>query len=54
MKEAGINAEKLKGMNSKYDLFKKPNGDIVVGPKNGAGPGDPTGENIKDIMRGRR
>ncbi|TVR27556.1 MAG: hypothetical protein EA390_13715 [Balneolaceae bacterium] len=40
--KGGINA-------SKRDFYKKPNGDIVVKPKNGKGPGEPTGLNIKNI-----
>jgi RHS repeat-associated protein len=31
----------------KYDLYKKPNGDVVVKPKGGSGPGEPTGYNVK-------
>jgi RHS repeat-associated protein len=34
---------------SRYDLFKKPNGDIVVKLKGGGGPGEPTGYNINDL-----
>ena len=32
-----------------YDLYVKPNGDIVVKPKGGAGSGEPTGLNINDL-----
>ena len=52
LKNAGHDIHELKNMSLEYDLFKKPNGDIVIGPKNGAGPGDPTDINIKDIMNG--
>jgi hypothetical protein len=34
---------------SKYDLFKRPDGEIVVKPKDGSGPGDPTGVNLNDL-----
>ena len=51
LKDAGYDPHKLKGKNnaSKKDLYKKPNGDIVVKPKGGAGEGDPTGININDL-----
>jgi hypothetical protein len=32
-----------------YDLYVKPNGDIVIKPKSGIGPGEPTGYNIHDL-----
>lgn len=53
LKDAGINPEKLKGGKStgKTDLYKKPNGDIVIKPKGGNGPGEPTGYNIKNFLR---
>ncbi|WP_104428566.1 polymorphic toxin type 33 domain-containing protein [Methylobacter tundripaludum] len=35
--------------NSKQDLFKDRDGNIVVKPKSGIGPGDPTGHNINDF-----
>ena len=35
--------------NSKYDLFKDEKGNIFVKPKDGSGPGDPTGININDF-----
>jgi len=52
LKEAGIDPHELKPkkMGSRYDLFKTPNGDIVVKPADGSGDGDPTGINIKEIM----
>jgi len=34
---------------SKFDLFKDRNGNIKVKPKNGSGPGEPTGININDL-----
>jgi len=33
----------------KLDLYTKPNGDIVIKPKGGKGPGEPTGYNIYDL-----
>jgi hypothetical protein len=53
LEDAGYHPHDFKP-NSRYDLFKKPNGDIVVGPKAGNGPGEPIDINIKDIMRGNR
>ncbi|HEX7048413.1 MAG TPA: RHS repeat-associated core domain-containing protein [Gammaproteobacteria bacterium] len=35
--------------NSRQDLFKDGDGNIVVKPKDGSGPGDPTGLNINDF-----
>jgi hypothetical protein len=32
-----------------YDLYVKPNGDIVVKPKGGSGPGEDTGWNVGDL-----
>jgi hypothetical protein len=34
------------------DLFRKSNGDIVIKPNHGAGPGEPTGRNIGDLPLG--
>jgi uncharacterized protein RhaS with RHS repeats len=50
LKDAGNDIHELKGGKnaSKYDLYKKDNGDIVVKPKGGAGEGDYTGLNIKN------
>ena len=49
LKRAGIDAHDLKP-NARYDLFKKPNGDIVVKPKGGGNmEGDPTNLNINDF-----
>jgi len=41
------------GAGSGEDLFTKPNGDIVLKPRNGTGPGEPTGWNLRDL-RGER
>ncbi len=46
--EGGEHPHGLKD-NSKQDLFKDSNGNIVVKPKSGIGPGDPTGLNINDF-----
>jgi Bacterial toxin 33 len=51
LKDAGIDIHDLKGKKSasKRDLFKRPNGDICVKPKDGSGPGEDTGLNINDF-----
>jgi RHS repeat-associated protein len=36
---------------SKYDLYKDKDGSIFVKPKNGKGPGEPTGLNINDFNK---
>ena len=41
--------EDLKGDNSGLDLFKDRRRWIYVKPKDGGGPGDPTGLNINDF-----
>lgn len=54
LKDYGLDPHDLKP-NSKYDLFKDPEGNISVKPRDGAGPGDPTGYNInaiRDLLRG--
>jgi hypothetical protein len=48
LKDAGIDPHDLKP-NSKYDLFKDKDGNIIVKPKSGVGPGDPTGLNINNL-----
>lgn len=53
LKEAGIDVHDLKPDRAgRYDLYKDPDGNIVVKPKGGSGPGDPTGLNIDEIMNG--
>jgi len=47
LKDAGHDVHDLKP-NSKFDLFKDKNGNILVKPKNGVGPGEPTGININN------
>jgi len=47
LKKNGIDPHDLKP-NSQYDLFKDKDGNIYVKPKDGSGPGDPTGYNIYD------
>jgi len=44
----GVHPHDLKD-NSKQDLFKDGNGNIIVKPKSGIGPGDPAGININDF-----
>ena len=50
LKGKGIDPEALKGgkRTGRLDLFKDKNGNILVKPKDGSGPGDPTGININD------
>ncbi|UFS62754.1 polymorphic toxin type 33 domain-containing protein [Sulfurimonas sp. HSL-3221] len=48
LKRGGIHPHDLKE-NSRQDLYKKKNGDIVVKRKGGKGPGEPTGLNINDF-----
>lgn len=48
LKEKGIHPHDLKP-NSKYDLFKDKDGDIHVKPRDGSGPGDPTGINLDEL-----
>jgi len=51
LKKARIDPHSLKPKKhgSRYVLFKDENGNISVFPKNGKGPGDPTGININDL-----
>lgn len=51
LKEKGHNPEVLKGgkRTGQRDLFKDKKGNIVVKPKDGSGPGDPTGININEL-----
>jgi hypothetical protein len=51
LKDAGFDPEELKGgkATGKLDLFKDPKGNIIIKPKSGNGPGDPTGININNI-----
>ncbi|MDO8444571.1 MAG: RHS repeat-associated core domain-containing protein [Deltaproteobacteria bacterium] len=46
--KGGVHPHDLKP-NSRYDLFKDGKGNILVGPRSGAGPGEPTGFNINDF-----
>jgi hypothetical protein len=51
LKKAGHDPHDLKPeyQGSRYDLFKDRQGNIYVKPRNGAGPGDPTGLNINNL-----
>ena len=51
LKKAGSDPEELKGGKStgKLDLYKDPQGNIIIKPKGGAGPGEPTGINIYQL-----
>ena len=54
LKRRHIDPEELKGFDRSKDLSKKPNGDVVIKPRNGIGPGEPTGVNLNDLFkRGR-
>ena len=52
----GVDVHDVKGKGKGKDLFKDESGEILVKPKSGQGPGEPTGYNINAIMkrRGRR
>jgi len=51
LKGAGIDPEELKGgkATGKLDLFKDRKGNIIIKPKDGSGPGEPTGININKL-----
>jgi hypothetical protein len=51
LKGKGVDPHDLKPKKggSRYDLFKDKNGNIIVKPKKGNGPGDPTGLNINNF-----
>ena len=51
LQDNGIDPEELKGgvHTGQWDLFKDRKGNIYIKPKNGSGPGDPTGININDL-----
>jgi len=49
LQQGGEDIHDLKGGNSsKYDLFKDDKGNINQKPKDGSGPGEPTGLNINN------
>lgn len=41
----------MKEFDGKADLFKDQDGDIYVHPKDGSGPGEPTGYNIYKLPK---
>ncbi|MBI2011746.1 hypothetical protein HYS91_03180 [Candidatus Daviesbacteria bacterium] len=50
LQKGGENIHQIKGKgSSKYDLFKDKDGNIYQKPRDGQGPGEPTGLNIKDF-----
>lgn len=51
LKNAGIDPEEVKEFDGKADLFKDKSGDIYVHPKDGSGPGEPTGININNLPK---
>jgi hypothetical protein len=48
LKNGGVHPHDLKE-NARQDLYKDKGGNIVVKPKGGNGPGEPTGLNINDF-----
>ena len=57
MKKAGINPERLKkdvsgsDRTGQLDLLKDRTGETYVKPKDGSGPGEPTGVNLNDLAK---
>lgn len=51
MQDAGIDVHDLKGGKgaSGKDLYQDKDGNVVVKPKVGSGPGEPTGYNMNDL-----
>jgi len=50
LKKAGYDPHDIKdGLGAGYDLCKDKDGNIFIKPKDGSGPGDPTGINIKNL-----
>jgi RHS repeat-associated protein len=49
LKKGGVDPHELKDYSRGKDLFKNERGDIIVKPKSGEGPGEPTGYNINDF-----
>lgn len=51
LKDAGLDAHDLKKRGQRHtDIFKDREGNLYEKPKNGKGPGDPLGINIKDLL----
>ena len=50
LKKGGEDPEALKEYNAGLDLFKDKQGNIYIKPKNGQGPGEPTGLNINEFL----
>ncbi len=51
LKDNDIDPEELKGgkRTGKLDLFKDKKGNVIIKPKDGSGPGEETGINLKDL-----
>jgi hypothetical protein len=52
LEKAGINIHELKeglGAGGEQELFKDRKGNVIIKPKDGSGPGEPTGININDL-----
>jgi len=51
LKKAGVDPEGLKGGRNTgpIDLYKDPEGNVYIKPKDGGGPGEPTGINIRQL-----
>jgi hypothetical protein len=54
--QLGQDVHDIKGRRgaSKRDLWVKPNGEVVIKPKNGRGPGEPVGVNLRKMTSERR
>ena len=53
LQDAGLDPHELKPaqQGSRYDLFKDSKGNIQVRPKDGSGPGEPTGINVRELPK---
>ena len=49
LKEHDINPEELKDYRAGLDLFKDHDGNVHVKPRDGSGPGEPTGISLKRL-----
>ena len=50
LKIRGVNPEELKVFSARLDLFKDQAGWVYIKPKDGGGPGEPTGINLKQLQ----
>lgn len=49
LKRHSIDPEELKDYHARLDLFKDERGEIYVMPKDGSGPGEPSGINVNEL-----